>query len=140
MHPQQIQSVQASFALLQPAAESVAARFYDNLFEADPSLRRLFGGDLHAQGRRLMAMIGVAVAGLDRTDSLVPALRALGARHRDYGVTDAHYATVGGALLETLAQGLGDAFTPALRDAWTAVYTLVATTMRAGACESLAVA
>ncbi len=140
MQPQQIQSVQASFARLQPAAEPVAALFYDNLFKADPALRRLFRGDLHAQGRRLMTMIGVAVSGLDRAETLVPALRALGARHRDYGVTDAHYATVGDALLETLGQGLGDAFTPALRDAWTAVYTLVSTTMRAGAREALAVA
>ena len=41
----------------------------------------------------------------------------------------AHYDTVGAALLDTLQTGLGAAFTPELlREAWTAMYTLVATT------------
>ena len=42
---------------------------------------------------------------------------------------DAHYATVGGALLLTLEQGLGDAFTPEVHEAWTAVYGLISRTM-----------
>ena len=57
----------------------------------------------------------------------------LGRRHADYGVTDAHYDTVGGALLWTLEKGLGSAFTPDVKAAWTTVYTVLATTMKAGA-------
>ena len=56
-------------------------------------------------------------------------LQHLGRRHKDYGVVDAHYATVGGALLLTLSQGLGDAFTDEVRDAWTTAYGLLASTM-----------
>jgi hemoglobin-like flavoprotein len=56
-------------------------------------------------------------------------LRQLGARHGGYGVVDAHYASVGTALLQTLAQGLGAAFTPEVRDAWAETYGLISRTM-----------
>jgi hemoglobin-like flavoprotein len=59
---------------------------------------------------------------------------ALGRRHRDlYKIPDESYAAVGEALVWTLQQGLGDAFTPATRDAWIKLYTLLATTMQMGA-------
>jgi nitric oxide dioxygenase len=56
-------------------------------------------------------------------------------RHAGYGVTAAHYDTVATALLWTLGQGLGDAFTPEVETAWVAAYTLLATTMQAAAAE-----
>jgi hemoglobin-like flavoprotein len=67
---------------------------------------------MQEQGRKLMAVLAIAVAGLSRFDKVVPLLQQLGVRHRSYGVTDAHYATVGAALLWTLDQGLGERFTP----------------------------
>ena len=60
-------------------------------------------------------------------------LRQLGARHAGYGVRSAHYDTVGTALLQTLADGLGEAFDAATREAWIAMYAVVAHTMQAGA-------
>ena len=62
-------------------------------------------------------------------DQIVPAVRALGARHVGYGVRAEHYAVVGTALLWTLEQGLGAAFTPAVRDAWAAAYRALAGVM-----------
>ena len=59
-------------------------------------------------------------------------------RHVAYGVEDAHYATVGKALLWTLEQGLGDAFTLEVREAWTIAYGLLAGTMQEGAREAVA--
>jgi nitric oxide dioxygenase len=56
-------------------------------------------------------------------------VRALGARHAGYGVEEEHYATVGAALLWTLDKGLGAEFTPAVREAWTTTYSLLANTM-----------
>ena len=55
-----------------------------------------------------------------------------------YGVQDRHYATVGEALLWTLEQGLGPAFTPEVRLAWTSAYGLLAGAMQAGAREAAA--
>jgi len=129
MNTQQVQLVRSSFALVQPIAPQAAALFYDHLFAADPALRPLFRGDMAHQGERLMTMIGSAVGLLDKLDVLIPVLRSLGARHAGYGVVDAHYATVGGALLLTLEQGLGDAFTPEVREAWTTLYGVISHTM-----------
>jgi len=140
MNRQQIDLVRQSFALVQPIATQAATLFYGHLFDADSTLRHLFRGDMAQQGERLMTMIGAAVNLLDRPDALIPVLQKLGARHSGYGVVDGHYATVGGALLLTLEQGLGDAFTPETRAAWTEMYGLVSRTMIEAARVSESVA
>ena len=56
-----------------------------------------------AQRKNLMQTLAVVVAGIDRLETLVPAVEALGRRHAGYGVKASHYATVGRALLDTLA-------------------------------------
>ena len=43
---------------------------------------------------------------------------------------DEHYGTVAAALVWTLEQGLGADFTPEVKDAWVAVYGVLATTMK----------
>lgn len=135
MTPAQKTLVQQSFARVAPISEQAAALFYGRLFELDPQLRSLFRGDMKEQGRKLMQMLAVAVNGLDRLEELVPAVQALGRRHLGYGVEDGHYETVGEALLWTLQQGLGDAFTADTRQAWAEVYGLLAATMRSAAAE-----
>ena len=82
------------------------------------------------QGQKLMLMIGTAVKGLDTLGELVPAVQKLGERHIAYGVKAEHYDTVGAALLDTLAKGLGDDFTPEAKEAWTITYTTLATVMK----------
>jgi nitric oxide dioxygenase len=129
MTPTEITLVKESFRKVLPIADQAAALFYARLFELDPSLRPLFRGDLPEQGRKLMTMIATAVASLERLERIVPAVRALGARHSGYGVAEEHYATVGTALLWTLEKGLGSEFTPTVRDAWASTYALLATTM-----------
>jgi hemoglobin-like flavoprotein len=121
--------VQDSFRSVVPIADQAAALFYGRLFELDPSTRPLFDQtDMDKQGKMLMQMIGTAVSGLDRLEEIVPHVQALGQRHRTYGVTDEHYDTVGAALLWTLEQGLGSAFTPEVKEAWTEVYGILAKT------------
>jgi len=81
----------------------------------DPALKPMFKGDIKEQGEKLMKM---------------------GVKHLDYGVKNSHYDTVGAALLWTLGQGLGEAFTPEVKSAWTDVYGLLATTMKDAAREA----
>lgn len=133
MDTRSIALVRDSFALVQPVAAQAARSFYSHLFMRHPGLRALFGPDLEAQGERLMAMIASGVRLLDRPAELAPALRALGRRHLGYGVREVHYVLVGEALLDTLADALGPAFTVEVRAAWTAFYGEVAREMRAGA-------
>ncbi|HEU4329387.1 MAG TPA: globin family protein [Roseiflexaceae bacterium] len=136
MNAEQIALVQESYALVEPIADQAAALFYDRLFTIDPSARPLFHNDMEAQGRALMGMIKVAVGGLSKLDMIVPAVQQLGVRHAGYGVRPEHYETVGAALIWTLEQGLGDAFTPQVRDAWVTVYTLLADTMKEAAAAA----
>jgi len=124
---------------VEPVADAAATLFYDKLFELDPALRPLFPfTDLREQKKKLMQTLTVAVRGLYRLDELTPALEALGRRHVGYGVQDAHYDTVGRALLWTLEQGLGPAFTPEVRDAWVETYQLVASVMQRAGGEAAA--
>src|SRR5215475_5769331 len=125
MNSRQIELVQESFSKVQPIAVEAARLFYQRLFEIDPSLRPMFRGDIEEQGRKLMQIIGVAVASLRQLDRILPAVEDMGRRHAGYGVRDEHYATVASALLWTLEQGLGSAFTPDVRDAWVAMYEVV---------------
>jgi hemoglobin-like flavoprotein len=133
MTDEQKAMVRNSYAKVSPDAAAVAAIFYRRLFELDPGLRPLFKGDMAEQGDKLMAMIGTAVANLHRLDTIVPAVQQLGERHAGYGVKPADYDTVGAALLWTLEQGLGDGFTPPVREAWTVCYGTLAGVMIAAA-------
>lgn len=137
MTPQQIAHVQRTFAQVRPIADTAAQLFYSRLFMLDPGLKPLFKGEMTKQGQMLMSMIGSAVAGLSNLEKLAPIVRNLGARHVAYGVTDDHYATVGAALLWTLEQGLAEDFTPEVHEAWSAAYTILAETMKAGADEAM---
>lgn len=127
--------VQGSWAAVVPIASKAAEIFYAKLFELDATLKPLFKADITEQGKKLMQMLATAVNGLDNLDGIVPAVQALGARHVDYGVKEEDYDTVGTALIHTLQQGLGDAFTDEVRDAWLDVYTLLADTMKAAASK-----
>ncbi len=130
---QQRALVRETWALVTPIAPTAAGLFYDRLFTLDPSLRALFAhAEMDAQGDKLMQMLAVAVAHLDRLDALAPAVEGLGRRHAGYGVRDSHYITVRDALLWTLEQGLGPAFTPEARAAWATTYELLAGIMRTG--------
>jgi methyl-accepting chemotaxis protein len=133
MEQANITLVQESWSKVLPISATAGALFYANLFEADPSLRALFKGDMEAQSAKLMQMINAAVGKLNDLDSLVPVLQQLGQRHATYGVVPAHYAVVGASLLKTLEQGLGPSFTPATKEAWTAVYGVMADVMLAEA-------
>ena len=136
MTPEQITLVQTSFARVLPIADTAATLFYHRLFELAPDVRALFPEDMREQRRNLMQMLNVTVNGLSNLDRLVPMVEALGRRHVNYGVQQPHYQVVGAALLWTLAQGLGEHFTPDVADAWTIAYTLLAGTMQAGAHQA----
>jgi nitric oxide dioxygenase len=135
MNSQEITLIKDSFARIEP---QIAAIFYAQLFELDPSLRGLFHGNMDEQGRKLMQVLGYVVSRLDRLDSLVPEVRQLGLRHAGYQVRDAHYDSIGAALLWTLSKGLGNDFTLDARIAWGKAYWLLAETLKVGTRDGAA--
>ncbi|WP_437126569.1 globin family protein [Pelagibius marinus] len=131
----EIELVQESFALVDPIADDAAGLFYKRLFEIDPSTQALFKGDMADQGRKLMSVLKTAIAGLDRFEQLVPVLKIMGQRHLTYGVEFKHYESVAKALLWTLKEGLKEAFTPEMEQAWAKVYSALAEVMMRGSQE-----
>lgn len=131
--PQQVRLVQASWQRVLPIRERAAELFYARLFERQPALRPLFHGDLARQGEKLMAALDFVVRGLDRGGEMLPAVQQLARRHVGYGVQPAHYDAVGEALTWTLAQGLGEAATDEVLQAWATAYASLAAAMKRAA-------
>ena len=132
----QIALVQSSFGQVVPIAEAAGMLFYERVFTLAPEARSLFADDIRPQAKRTMAAVKFAVDGLRDLDRVAPYLVKLGARHVGYGVKPEHFDVVGSALMWTLEQGLGDTFTPETRDAWNAVWELVAGAMLTGMAEA----
>lgn len=146
LSPEEKQAIRRSWELVVPIAETAADLFYKRLFELEPAYRELFPADMADQKRKLVAMLAFAVKSLDWDDEawrspvaaeedLFLVVLALGRRHAElYRVPDQAYETVGAALLWTLDYGLGEAFTPEVRAAWTRIYGLLSSTMKMGRC------
>ena len=132
MTNEQINLVRTSFEKIAPIAEQAAALFYAKLFDLDPKLKWLFKGDMKTQEAKLMQMLELAVKSLEHFEEIAPAVRAMGGRHTTYGVEECHYETVGAALLWMLEKALSKQFTAQTKEAWTAVYNLLAETMMEG--------
>ena len=130
--PAQLQLVQSSFQHVLPIADVAGLLFYERIFTLAPEARALFGDDIALQASRTMAAVKTAVDGLDDIEHVAPFLVRLGARHVRYGVVPAHFELVGEALLWTLEQGLGEAFTPEVHDAWAAAFGVIARAMLIG--------
>ena len=139
MLPQQKVLIQKTWAQVVPIADQAAAIFYQRLFDIDPSARALFNAvDMRQQRKKLVQVLNVAVSSLDNLGALMKTVEDLGRRHAGYGVQDAHYDSVGIALIWTLEQGLGSAFTPAAAAAWKELYGLLSVTMRRAQHEATA--
>ncbi len=136
MTPDQVHFVQESFSKVAKIKDTAADLFYNRLFEMDPSLKSMFKGDMSEQKRKLMMTLGVAVSSLKNPEKIIPTVQQLGEKHYYYGVKDAHYDTVGQALIWTLEQGLAEAFTPQVKEAWIAAYTLLSGVMKDAANQA----
>lgn len=130
MAPDQVSVVQSSFRKIVPIADVASDMFYARLFERAPELRRLFAEDMTSQKTKLIQMLAAAVNGLHAPEGVLPALRALGARHVEYGVTAAMYAPVGAALLDTLEKALGAEWTEETAAAWAQTYAMISEVMQ----------
>lgn len=114
MDTYQITLVQQSFAQLAPDGDLLADLFYARLFQLEPALRGSFPNDLSDQKGQLLYALVRAVRDL-------PSYLPLGNQAQSQRME-----LVGSALLWTLEQGLGERFTPDVKEAWKAVYPHIA--------------
>ena len=138
MAPETIALLQDSWRKVAPIADQAARLFYDRLFAIEPPLRALFRStDFDSQRRKLVQALTTVITNLEKIEELVPTIEALGSRHAGYGVQERHYDAVGKALLWTLEQRLGNAWTDEVKTAWTEAYGLVAGVMKSAAVTSV---
>ncbi|MGE0596436.1 MAG: globin domain-containing protein [Hyphomonadaceae bacterium] len=133
MTPKQTDLIRTTYQRAKRIAPHFAATFYAELFAIDPTLRRLFSGDMVRQGAALMGSLDYVVEGVSAFESIAPALRALAQRHAGYGVEPQHYPLVGTALMRTFRHELGAEFGAEAREAWSAAYRMISETMIAAA-------
>ncbi|MGI3167910.1 globin family protein [Pseudooceanicola sp. C21-150M6] len=134
MEDQQIALVQESFAKVVPIKDAAADIFYTDLFETAPEVKPYFANaDMAEQGAKLMATLAVVVNGLRNLPAIVPVAEKLAIAHVAYGVKAEDYGKVGASLLRTLEKGLGEGFTPEVKDAWTTAYGTLSGVMIAAA-------
>jgi hemoglobin-like flavoprotein len=126
---QQTMLIRESFTLLRERLEPASIFFYEALFRRDPSLRAMFRDDLAGQGMKFMTTLGMAIDNLERPEALGDKFSDLGQGHAAIGVSAAHFAPMGEALMDTLREELKDDFTPELEAVWRAAYEELARRM-----------
>jgi hemoglobin-like flavoprotein len=130
MTPDQMRLVRMSCATVMTRKTEAGRLFYRHLFAAAPELRPMFKSDIDAQADKFIEMLDLIVSLLQSPSGLSHTLAQLAHRHRGYGVRDEHFDSVGDALLRTMSDMLGEAFTPELQAAWRDLYRMVASAMK----------
>jgi NAD(P)H-flavin reductase/hemoglobin-like flavoprotein len=134
------QLIRDSWAAIEPRADWAAKLFYARIFRAHPAAREMFPVVMEVQRDRLLGSLLRIVGGLTSPETLGPYLAQLGRDHRKFGVLPEHYAAVGEALIGTLRECAGPAWTPEVEAAWARALEKVSTIMvdaaiRAAAAE-----
>ncbi len=128
-----VELLRTTFTLVVERNPNLTASFYDVLFEKYPQARPLFSvANRKRQEQMLAQALGAVLDHLEDAPWLTQTLSALGAKHKDYGVTPEMYGWVGDALLATLAEAAGPAWSPAAKAAWTEAYGAISTMMLQG--------
>jgi NAD(P)H-flavin reductase/hemoglobin-like flavoprotein len=121
--------IRSSFAEVEPQAEELGRHFYGTLFRIAPQTRDLFPINMEVQRSRLLRALVHVVQMVDQPDDLMPFLEQLGRDHRKFGVLAQHYDAVGAALIGSIRQFSGPAWTAEMENAWTDAYGIVANAM-----------
>ncbi|NEP06174.1 MAG: globin [Okeania sp. SIO2G4] len=129
-----IELIETSFEKIKPRGAEFVASFYENLFAAYPEAKPLFANtDIQQQEKKLLNSLVLVVESLRHPEVLAQVLRALGARHINYGTLPQHYPLVGEALLKTLEQYLQQDWNSEVKNAWVFAYEQIVQLMFEGA-------
>ena len=128
MTPEDVALVVETAPLVHEDTEMVS-RLYELLFERHPDVRAMFPQDMTAQVHRFVTEIEAFAVAMPDLPAVEERASQLGARHVRYGVRPGHFPFVRDALLDVLAERLGDRFSAAHRTAWARAYNLMAEIM-----------
>jgi hemoglobin-like flavoprotein len=131
-----IRHLRESVALLPMEDLAPAHEFYRRLFELAPEVRPMFNREMGLQAKKFADMLAWVILHLEHPNELSGELRALGARHNDYGVKIDQYAPLGSALIWMFQHTLGDRFTAEMEEAWLEFYAFLSFEMERGSREA----
>ena|SRR2546430_1012659 len=129
MTPEQVNLIRKSFDEMWPIRRNLAVQFYNRFFETAPDARRLFPSNMERLHLKLMDTIAAIVGALDHRALFQSIIGHTAHQHERFGVTSSQLAAFGDALIWSLEQQFGSAFTPVLREAWISLYQEVQTQM-----------
>ena len=108
--------------------DTFPTRFYERLFAAHPEVRALFHRSTPGAQNKLFAQkLTALIDHVDDPSWLGRELSTLAANHTTYGVTAEMYPWVGEALIATLREACGEAWSPEAERAWTEAYASLVT-------------
>lgn len=134
----QVDLIRTSAEALADANVEATNAFYANLFTVAPSVRNLFAEDMFEQSEKLWKTIVKVVESASDLTEIEADLRALGARHVDYGAEPAHYIVVTDVLIQTISMLMKDEWADETQAAWKAALETVCATMLEGAAQRVA--
>lgn len=125
-----VETLESSFNLLAPQAETLVARFYEELFKRYPAVAPLFAHTSPAeQQRKLLASLKLVINNIRKPETLANALMDMGKRHQNYGADPEHYTAVANTLIDVMQEIAGDAWNNTIETAWRDALNLIADIM-----------
>lgn len=130
MTPEQIQIVRLTIAQALADRLAVEQEFYRRLFIIAPDLGARFHGDLEAESWKLQDTLALGFGALTDLPFLVTTLEGLARHGVARSLSDHHFKAIAQALLGAVEWRLGAGFTPHVRSAWIALFTVAVTVLR----------
>lgn len=142
MHPNRLQRIRATFALIEPCGPAFIARAFEGVREVAPDIdERFLGLDPAETNGRAWHAFRKVVFGIGSFRGLEKALVALGVQAGRRGFTPAHVFAARTQFLRTLGELLGEEWTPEVKRDWSLVLSGVSGALLRGILhESTAVA
>ena len=140
---QKVKLIQDSWKSAETIYGKIIVYFYDQLFEADSSIKQLFKSifspnnyllsvldvKMADQSMKVVEAITSSVNSLNDIPAVLDTLRELGKRHIKYGVTVAHYSAFDRAFTNTLKHFFGASFNGDLQESWAWLISVICSTM-----------
>ncbi|MGV3525044.1 MAG: globin domain-containing protein [Candidatus Sericytochromatia bacterium] len=121
--------IEASVPVLREHGLSITRTFYQSLFAEHPELTQIFNMGNQANGSQqqsLASAVFAYAANFADAEALAPVISRIVHKHVSVGIRAEHYPIVGRHLLGAIQTTLGAAATPALLEAWSEAYGLLA--------------
>ena len=124
-----IDIVKSTAPILDEHGETLTRHFYNRMFTHNPEVAPFFNPANQSEGtqqRALAAAICAYASHIDNLDVLGNAVELIAQKHASLQIKPEHYPIVGGNLLESIREVLGDGVTDDIINAWGEAYGFLA--------------